>query len=387
MAYDVSSSFESQTRSKSPNVERTFTIAGSDYSDRVIKWPKFKRTWDDIRPRTIQIKLANGDKGMNFLRTDKTLMEGQCLLNMGVVGETIILFEGKIRATKYLKEDCNISIVDKFQQLSERKMGSSDVPVNYMSSNYLPSDIAWWAVTSYGGYSNLTSSNNPDIDYDAFATWAGVFSGDSVFVEGTFDGQKVTEVLRKISRHTHSAIFIKENKISFHRFGLADANVSSLGPADIIDMELSFDTSDITNRQYVSGDFNTSTKAHQFTVLQASSASVNSFGIKETTLLDNNLWYVNSASAINLAQRKILANAEPDDSITVQTGLVGLPRQIGETMLVEDAFHNISESYRILDHQVDMDSGKTLFRIDRTQLTNAFVLDTTSLGSTLEVLT
>ena len=95
---------------------------------------------------------------------------------------------------------------------------------------------------------------------------------------------------------------------------------------------------------------------------------------------------MDSASALNLAQRLILANADPDDSLKVRAGLVGLPRLIGETLMVLDAFHGITESYRVLEHSIDMDKGITEFRIDRTQLTNAFILNTSSLNGS-DVLT
>ena len=651
MAYDVTSNFISQSRSKTPTVYREFTIAGSDYSERLMKWPSFSRAWDDIRPKSLQLKLANGDQGMNFLRNDKTLMEGECKIKIGfgeggvsghweldsgaydnksldvssqdvnpaglfmkgdgtrvfvagptgdaiyqyslsteydistasydsksldisvessavagmfvgdngtkvyviepnyvyqytlstawdistgsydsksfdvysqdaipqcvflssdgtkmyMVGivhstifqytlstawdistasyasksldlssqntlmagitfntdgtkvyavsnggdrvyqytlstawdistgtydnktlnvvnediiptgisfedngkylyvagdsnaaifqykletdETIDLFTGKIKGIKYVGETCTIAMTDKFQQLSERQVGTSDVPVSYTGSNYLPSDIAWWIVTSYGGYSTVTSTSNPDIDYEAFNDWAAIFSGDSVLVQAEFDGQKCTEILRKMARQTHSAIFIKENKISFHRFGIADANVASLGPSEIIDLALSFDTDDIINRQYVAGDYDVDSNYHQFTVVDVNTASVNSFGAKENYLKDTNLWYVDSGSALNLAQRMILTTADPDDSINIKTGLIGIDRQVGETIFVSDAFHGITENYRILKHKIDTDRGIVEFDIDRTQVTGTFILDTTSLGSTTEVLT
>lgn len=627
MPYDVTSSFIARSRQRTPDVVRQFTIASSDYSSRVLQWPKFSRVWDEIRPRTLRIQLANGDQGMNFLRDDKTLLENQATIKMGfgdvdteliingrfddnidnwaVVGngvisydagtlkvtiqspefitngtfdtdsdwvkgtgwtisggvahhadgsqsfltqtiamiigvtytliytvsnyvsgtiraqlegisgsnqsgngtfttdaiatvdngdfellasatfvgdidnvsvkrtqisggaeqtitteigktytvalditssvvinsgrfgagtlsnslnlfdsgigqgvtnysftfvatttitfitillqgddietinydnisvkqfETIDLFMGKMRGVAYSDEKCTISIVDKFQQLSERKIGASDATVDYVGSNYLPSDIAWWAVTSFGGYDTAANSNNVDIDFESFENWAAIFSGDSVFINATFNGQKCTEVLRKIARHTHSAIFIKENKLSFHRFGIADANVSSMGPDDILDMKLSFDTNDITNKQFVSGDYDVTSKYHKFTVFDQDTPSVNSFGLKERVLKDDNVWYVNSASAINLAQRLIIANAAPEDSVKIRAGLVGLPRLIGETITVLDAFHGLEESYRILEHTIDMDKGITEFRIDRTQFSNQFILNTSLLN-------
>lgn len=650
MAYDVSSSFIAESRKKNPTVVRKFTIANSDYSDRVLKWPSFSRQWDDIRPKTLQMKLANGDKGMNFMREDKTKMIGECLVLMGfditdisksvymdkswylgsweanphfvafppdgssvfvggrssseirsyplntpwdindrighwgtinvysetgalnltgisfnddgtklftidsitrrlyefalsnpytmspssytgvsyyvgsasltpagvsfkddgtkfyvaegtgntvdefymtsawdintssysgnsiyansdgalllndltfskdgtecyvacylnllpgigqyelptpwsvtsafytgrqlltgsqdgqpsgicfgdndskfymtglisdtvyqynVYPEIISLFSGETRGVKYSKEDCTLTIVDKFNQLSERQVGTSDVPVEYVDSNYLVSDIAWWAVTSYGGMSAIESTSNPDIDYEAFADWASVFSGDSVYMNGMFDGQKVTEILRKVSRNTHSGIFIKENKLSFHRFNLPDTAITSLAEDELINIDLAFRTDDIINRQYVSGDYDATSNYHKITVFDQSTYSVNSFGLKENTLKDDNLWYVDSASALNLSQRMISSSADPDDSLTVKAPLIGLPRLIGETITVNDNFHSITEAYRILTHKIDMDKGTTEFTIDRTQLVDGFLLDITSLDGT-EVLT
>jgi len=386
MAYSVTSSFIAESRGSAPNVVRSFTFGGSDYTDHVMQWPRISRRWDEIQPKTITIKLANGDQAFNFIQADKTKLEGQAVLSMGFDAETIELFAGTVRKVAYNNEICSLTIVDKFQQLSERIVGKSDDPVSYTSSNYLPSDLAWYAVTSYGGYSNVKSTSNVDIDYAAFETWAAVFSGDSVLMQARWTGQKVTEILKKISRQTHSAIFIKESKLTFHRFSLADTNISSLGPDQIHNMQLSFATDDITNRQYVALLYSVTSDYHTATIVAAVTPSVNSFGLKENLIKDDTLWYVDSASAINLAERLLLSNAAPDDHINITAGLVGLPRLIGETITVGDAFHSINQSYRILEHSIDMDKGITQFGIDRTQLFGGFILNTSSLDSTADVL-
>ena len=504
MPFDVTSSFIHQSRSKSPNIVRKFTIGSSDYSQYVDKWPKFKRRWDEIRPTNVMLTLANADNGLDFLRNDKTILQNQSLLSMGfkqveelvtnggfdtaagwtttggwsisggvadsngtdgilfknigtlevgakylvtfdvvqytsgivrlnntngpfrgtnqditAVGtyvlevtcthddtleiesdlfdgqidnvsvkqdETIDIFAGTIRSVSYQGTKCRLTLVDKFQQLSDRKVGTNDDPVEYVGSNYLPSDLALWAITSYGGFDATANSSNPDIMWEDFSSWAYVFSSDTVYMEARWTGQKVTEVLRKIARQTHSAITISDNKISFKRFGLADTNVSSLGDDQIKDIGVSFDLNTIVNKQSISGDFVVGS-THQFTIEEVDSASVNSFGAKENLIEDQNLWYVNSASAINLAERLIRSNAEPDDYITVTAGLAGLPRQVGETVAVIHPFYSLSESYRILEHMLDMDRGLIMMGADRRQLTNQFILDTSSLNSTTDVLT
>lgn len=386
MAYSVSSSFIYETSQKNAELVRKFTIAGSDYSERVIKWPKFKVTWDDIRPKSVQVSLANEDDGMGFLRTDKTKMEESCDFDIGIVGETIRPFSGKISEVNFSDGLCKLKIKDKFQQLSERTMGTSDVPVDYTGSEYLPSDIAWWAITSYGGYDTATDSSNPDIDYESFSDWSAIFSGDNVLVKAIFDGQKVTEVLRKIARNTHSAIFIHNNKINFHRFGIIDANVSSIGPSEDIGTGLRFSTEDLINKKYVSGDYDVNSDYHKFTVYDEDSDSVNSYGLKENISKDVNFWYVNSQSAINFAERIILANAAPDDYLTIKAGAVLLPRIIGETVFIEEEFFGVSDSYRILSLELDMNTAQSIVGADRTMVTQPFTLDSSTLDNTEEKL-
>ena len=59
MAYSVTSWFIDQTQLKTASPVRKFTIAGSDYSSRVVKWPSIRRAYSDIRPVNISVDLAN----------------------------------------------------------------------------------------------------------------------------------------------------------------------------------------------------------------------------------------------------------------------------------------------------------------------------------------
>lgn len=383
----VSSSFTYLARSRTPpTVERTFLIGTSDYSQWVEKWPTFSRRWDEIRPRNLRVNLANGAKTFNFLRLDKTLLKAEATLSMGFPSDTIDLFAGTIRSVAYQGETCELTIVDKFQTLSDRTVGTSAEEVQYVGSVYLPSDIAWWVVTSYGGFDTTASSSNVDIDYDAFLTWAGVFSGDSVGCRARFTGQRITEILKKISHSTHSAIFIKENRLFFSRFSIADPNVSSLGADQLHDVRLSFDVDDIINAQIVSYQYQVGS-THLYAYSEINTSSVNSFGRKEALLADENFWYHTSLHAANLAQRMLETNSQPDDKLEATVGMVGLPRVIGETVTIIDAFHGIGENYRILEHSVNMDTGVVKFTADRRQLSQFFYLDTSSLGSLTDILT
>ena len=258
-------------------------------------------------------------------------------------------------------------------------MGSSDVPVSFVGSNYLPSDIAWWAITSYGGYDTTADSSNTDINYSTFAAWADVFSGDAVFVEAEFKGLKVAEALRKIARYTESSIFIDDNKLSFHRFSIADSFSTAFNNEDIADLSYSYDKSDMINKQYVFLDYDVNSKFHKVTVHASDSGSVNSYGLREAVEKDNSLWYVGSLSGINSAERKIFVSGVPNDSVIAKSGLQGFPVTIGNTLTVVDSFFGITDSYRVMGTKFNMDTGRSELNIDKTQLVNAFILDTSTL--------
>jgi len=386
MPFNVTSWFIEQTMLKTSEPVRKFVIGNSDYSDYVLKWPKFKKQWDDIRPLNFTINLANEDQLFNFFIDNKTKLKNAVKLQMGYThptsgDELITLFAGETDYVKYGRGDCGISITDKFKQLSERIVGTSDEAVNYTESNYLPSDIAWWLVTSYGGYDITTDSSNTDIDYDSFSQWASIFSESSIFVKATFDGQKVTDALRKLARMTRSAIYIEEDKVSFKRFSLADSNTVALTDDNIKNLSLSINDADSINKQYVFADYDITSDFHKITVWDASTAHVNSFGLHEDTEEDNNIWYVNTVSALDLAQRVVNTKKEPFDSLGIDTVLEALPYLIGETVTVVDSAHGLTgKGFRIMGKDIDMERGLVKLQVDRSQFGSPFILDTSSLN-------
>lgn len=385
MTHQVSSWFIEQSLKKTPNnIVRKFYLGSSDYSDYVMKWPKFKNEWNKLRPSQLRVQLANENRTFNFLRDTKLILNTDSELLFGYThpqsgDELISLFLGKTDNVKYARELVDITVMDKFKQLTERVVGSSEEPVTFTGSNYLPADIAWWLVTSYGGLDTVKSSSNIDIDYDTWLTWWDVFSADSVFMNASFDGQKVNECIRKIGRHTYSAIFIHENKITFDRFTLADTHVNSFNDSSIIDLSLEFSGHDIINKQYIFADFSTDSDFHQTTVFDQNISSINSYGLRENNEKDENIWYVGSGPALNAAQRVTSVQAEPDDKISFNAPLMGVVRLIGETVTVVDTFHEIDGSYRVMSTDFDSDKGIFTLNADRSQVFGGFILDTSTL--------
>jgi len=302
------------------------------------------------------------------------------------ITDSLTLFSGDVAAINYADELCTIEVIDKFKALSSRKVGTNDAPVDYSTSNHLGSDLAWYLCTSHGGLSSVTSTSNPDIDYTSFESWSEVFSSDQIRFQALFDGQTPTEGLRKIAKQSNSSIYVQAGKLVFKRIGVADEVTDNYTASELLDVALSFKTSDITNRQLISGNY-TQDSGHLFTITQANTTSVNSFGIREDLLKDSNVWFVDSGSAINQAQRMLILNADPDDELRAASGMRGWIRSVGETINVSDTFHGIAENYLIRGLNFDMDTGKTNFELDKILIAQPFRLDVSTLNNTEEVLT
>ena len=291
------------------------------------------------------------------------------------------LYRGKSSGARYARTTARVTITDKIKRLSEQRVGDTETPVTYVSSNYLPGDIAWWLCTSYGGFDLTADSSNPDIDYPSWEEWSGVFSDASIFVNANFNGTPITTALRKLARMTGSAIYMREDKIHFRRFSNASSVTIELdGDNTFTDAVLSIDDNDVINRQVVYADYDTDASSFAVVVDEQDNASVNSYGLREDIEKDLSVWHINSATADDLAQRRITEFGIPYETVEVDVPLRGMYRRIGDMMVVEEPSLSLSDSYRIMRTQIDLENGAVTFTGRSNQVFNAFILDQSSLG-------
>lgn len=384
MPFSVTSWFVQQCALANPNVKRQLTIGGSDYTRYVDKWPSVAKVWDDPRPVSVTISLANEEQTFNFFKTDKTKLRSAAQLKIGFThptsgDEMILIHAGTTERVSYQDGKADIAITDKLKQLSERIVGTSNSPAVFSSSTLLFSDMAWTLCTCYGGYSSVASTSNPDIDYQSWLNWAAVMSADSVFVGGRFEGAKVTEALRKIARHSQSAITLLNDKLTFYRFTTVNTNISSLDSRHIKSLQVTIDDVDMTNKQWVYADYRVQSDYWAISVFDTKSASVNSFGLRENIEKDESVWYVSSANALSLAQRVMNTSGVPYDRLHVKTPLMPVFQYIGDTVIVVDPHLGVTEGWRIMGSKIDFESGQCDLTIDNSQVNSPFVLDVSAL--------
>ena len=293
--------------------------------------------------------------------------------------ELIAPFTGKVTGVEYSDGACSLRITDKVQGLSDRIVGTSNSAAIFSSSNLLASDIAWTLCTCYGQLSAVASASNPDIDYASWLAWAAVFSSDTVTMGARFTGQKVTECLRKLAEHTQSAVFLSDDRLTFFRWTTANTRLVTLDSRHIKGVNADLKADGIVNKQWVEFLYNPSSENWSASVFAADTPSVNSYGTREYVEKDESVWYVSSASALNLAQRRLYTGAQPVDGAEIKTVLVPLHLQVGDTIAVVDPLLELSAGWRIMKHTLNLEDGSMNLSIDASQVATPFILDYSAL--------
>ncbi len=385
MAYDVTSWYVDQLNSASSEPKRVFTIGGSDYTDRVNKFPTIKRGAYKLRSPDITVPLANDDGAFNQFYSNLYTGSSSCELKIGFThpisgDELVTIFSGFLKKVSYRGEACTLSFKDKFWELSERKIADSDDPTSF--SNVTPSEIAWTLCTCYGRLSNVQNTSNPDLDYASFQDWTRIFSRDSVLCTARYEGEKVTEALISIAQMTDSAIWTEgDGKIKFERFESASTNDKTLTEDHIIELETNLEDARLINKQYVYGNYDIIDDWWLLKIFDISSSSVDSYSLREDVIKDKTIWYVNTGSAMNIAQRRVFLSKDIPKRFNLETSLVGMYQQISDTIRIKDDFLGItsSDSWRIMEYSLNMDNGSVKYEIDGAYIMNAFVLDVDAL--------
>jgi hypothetical protein len=300
--------------------------------------------------------------------------------------DTINIFNGTVRAANFSRGKVKIQAKDKFRNLSERIVGTGESPIQINSIT--PSWLLFTLCSCYGGMSNVQSTNNPDIDWASVDSWDSHNGANSVNVKCDFRGMKVTEALKRLARMTRVAIYLQEDKVRVERWTIVNSTVQAIGDTDIITSGLSVNDENLTNRQWIFGDYDQTSDYFQFAVNDEDTPSQNSFGLHENTIKDQAIFYTTSVSALDTAQRIVSNESDPVDQMNITTIPSVIQMQIGESLSVTDSEIEIAGTYRIMGNKVDMDKNKISWKVDNSQmiLEDPFILDTSSLGGT-DVLT
>jgi len=360
-----------------------------DLTGRVTRWPTIRRSWNDLRGQTADVELANDDGALNMLFTRPQAGLTTFNLQIGFThptsgDETITPFLGRMANVGHKAGALKVGVEDKISQLSDYVVGDTENPVTM--SSVLPSDIAWTLCTCYGPFSDVASTSNTDIDYASFLEWAAVFSGDNVIMDCRFDGQKTLEGMRKISRQTQSAIYMEGGLMRFYRFTAVNTESTDLSEGETTQASIEVDMLALVTKQTVLGGYNADSDSWAFATFDIDSESSVSYGLREDVEKDKNVWYVNSVSALNLAQRFTSVGGNPYEQVTVDTTLVPIVRQVGETISFQHSQTQIARGYRIMELALDFGRATMTLGINASQTETPFILDVSTLDGSDKLL-
>lgn len=364
---------------------RRLHIGTSDYSDRVMAWPKLSRMVNDIKNVPIKIKLANTDGALNRFYEQPWTLQDSVAIAFGLThptsGEELItLYSGTVHKVSYDEKICEINARNKFYLFDTRRVGDSQAPVTM--SNKIPSFVGWTLCTCYGGLSSVESTNNPDIDYASFLDWAAVFSADSVLCSVRYEGATVTEAVNRLAEHTGSSIWAGGNgKVYFKRFADPSSIDVVFSRDENISFKITLDAGEVLNRCLVGFDYSTASDYWTKHVVSVNTTSINSFGLRENYFRDDTVWYVDSTSALTLANRQVMQYNDPPKRFKVGTGLNAILIDVGETVKLVEPFFNITSAsgWVLAEQEIDLDNAVVTYRTDETLVLNPFILDVSSL--------
>ena len=385
MGYSVTSWFYTQQLEKRTAPVKKFYIGGSDYSSRVMKWPSFTRTSVDIIASRATIALDNADGILNLFHERLWTFPNTCSAKWGYMhptsgNELLTLFSGDIKEVEYADKECKIHLRDRMWALTEKKVGDSDITVTF--SYKIPSDIAWTLCTCYGELSSTANSSNTHIDWATFNEWAASFSTDNVQMSARYDGTKVSEALSKIGQMTDSAIWQDgDGKIYFKRYAEPSSLDFVVTRNHMTDLKIKIDGLFLVNKAWVYGNYSAQSNYWMLNCYATETTGVNTYGLHEFIWKDETCWYVNSASALNMAQRKVRVLKFPPKKFIVEVPVIGLHRQLGETVRLVESFYSINSGtgWRFEEVEINMDSGLCKYTMNEAIAGNAFFLDIDSL--------
>ena len=382
MGYQVSSWFVDQLRLPASRPKRRLMIGDSDYSSRALKWPSWTRTAKDVIASKATVELANADGGLNGFHERIWTMANTCSFAVGFTHPTsgdewLTLFSGDIKEVKYPnKTKCQVHVRDRLWGLTEKKVGTSDVPVQF--SDLIPSEIAWTLVSCYGQLSDVRSISNPHIDFEAFNAWAGQFSADNVLCSALYRGEKVSEALTGMTEYTDSAIWTDgDGRLRFIRYSEPSSLDFALAGPEIMDLVIKVDGKALVNKAWCYADYKPESNYWAINVWAAETTAINTFGLHEQIWKDEKIWYTNSVSALVLATRKARVMKYPPRRFELDTVPIGLHRQLGEMLRFTDSFYHIASgtAWRFDEIEIDMNDFGVKYTLDEAIAGNGFYLD------------
>tara|TARA_Y100000592_G_scaffold62246_1_gene97256 strand:- start:30761 stop:32401 length:1641 start_codon:yes stop_codon:yes gene_type:complete len=371
--HELTNFFLAQQQKTNPeSIVRQFTFNNSILSSRVTEYSSVTRNYKEVVAGGFSVRLENASKLMNEIIEDRTKFRKDGEISYGYqFNPTHIDFgcvgKGELIEVDYDQAEVNMQFKNKLDNLSEIKVSTdltSRQGASFVGSVYNPADLTFDILTSnsYGAQlDNTTSPANADINYNSWLDWKNSLGSESIVVQAFFPVDlDYVRALQGIAETTDSAIYVESNnKLTFLRkITGAESFSATVNDEDIISITAKGDAFDMANEFTVPISFtvaSNSVTGFRQTITFQNTASVNSFGKISKTTTQNVIWYVDSASALNLAQRIVGRRRRPEVALTVKTPLKYMQQQLGDLIFVtHDALNLNDEPFTMIGQTIDI---------------------------------
>jgi hypothetical protein len=363
-------------------------VGSSNYNDRIVKYPVIRQSSEKLKSVKIDLPLANDDGGMNFFYDQTYMLVNSVSIELGDTHPTsgwegLPIFTGFVYGSKYSSNRCIIDARDRLWDFTQLKVGDTDSIVEIPASGGVtPSEIAWTLCTCYGGLDTTKDIANPDIDWMDFQYWAQQFSTNNILTHGRYSGEKIIEALEDLVKYTSSAVNIGgDGKLHFVRYEEVNSLDYTWTENETIKLSVDVNKRRLVNKQWVYWDYDPGSDYFAGKVSHEDSLSVNTFGLYEEIEQRETIWYVDTPSALNIAQRRIALYSTPPKYFILETGLDGVWRAMGETARLNSDFYNVTSAagWRIVARDLHLNEGRVINYLDEATVLNAFYLDVSTL--------
>ena len=381
IGHDASSSFVSKNTSTNPqSIFRQFMFNNSIMSGRVVKYSPISRSYKDVVGKQFNIDLENASQLMNDIIEDRSNFRnhGDVLYGYATTTDTPDLLSmggGFLTNATYNKGKATLTFKNRLDILSQLFVSidtTSRQGASFVAGNHNPADLLWTILTasSYGGgFSNVTCYTNPQINYDSWKEWKDQLNTESIVVRGFFPyGTNIQQAIKSIAEITDSAIYVEaDNRLFFQRY-LTGANsyTSTVSDNSAIRYSVKGDAYDMCNKYTIPMSYNVTSNqignSPSGTVTAINQTSINSFGTISKEPTTKLVWYVDSASALTLANRITTRRKEPEIAISLTTPIKYLQQQLTDILYVNlDEVNLVDQPYTIIGQTIDIEKQEQSF--------------------------
>ena len=345
--------FVDQCMAKYASPRIVFTHDGTDYSAYVLDVSEIRRDSTLTAGRAV-VTLYNGTGTFNDFMSDvyaiyKTVV---IALTFSGLGENLNLFTGQVEAVRFEGELVVLTCRDYISKCLEKTIGSGQEVIDFTEDPLLNSELVWQLLTDYAVLDSVESTDNTDIDYDAFTTWGT--SIDAKFdLKARFTGMSVRNALLKIADLTESVFWVNgAGKVDFGATDVLGDN-RAYSQDYVLDKNLDVTFDGRVNDYKVNYGFDPDTDQWD----GETGLLIWGYGpfeyLQELVEEDRNVWHVSKVSADYCANEKLDRVGYQIRRWTIKTALLGYCEDICEIITLTNFYSAPLDSIAITLDEVN----------------------------------